>query len=166
MKKPSKGTIYIMVVVAIIAGYSLWVNVFKDTVPKGFGRECVSSLYDKFTVRVSEVEYMAGIMTVNLVLDFNPEDYTEGYNETDIKLAAKTLFNHGCYLESEGIKYKPIDITTEAYLDFEAYQFASAKISFLVDDDRDYLLNIQSYEVERTSNSDVKFPKDIKFKLK
>jgi hypothetical protein len=40
-------------------------------------------------------------------------------------LAAKTLFNHGCYLESEGIKYKPIDITTEAYLDFEAYQFAS-----------------------------------------
>jgi hypothetical protein len=81
-------------------------------------------------------------------------------------LAAKTLFNHGCYLESEGIKYKPIDITTEAYLDFEAYQFASAKISFLVDDDRDYLLNIQSYEVERTSNSDVKFPKDIKFKLK
>lgn len=94
MKKPSKGTIYIMVVVAIIAGYSLWVNVFKDTVPKGFSRECVSSLYDKFTVRVSEVEYMAGIMTVNLVLDFNPEDSPEGYNETDIKLAAKTLFNH------------------------------------------------------------------------
>lgn len=166
MKKPSKGTIYIMVVVAIIAGYSLWVNVFKDTVSKGDSRECVSSVYDKFTVRVSEVEYIAGIMTVNLFLDFNSEDYPKGYNENDIKLSAKTLLAYGCYLESAGITYKPIDITIEAHLDFEEYQFATAEISFLVDDDRDYLLNIQSYEVERTSNRDVKFPKDIKFKLK
>ena len=106
MRKPSKSTIYIIAVVAIIAGYSLWVNVFKDTVSKGDSRECVSSVYDKFTVRVSEVEYIAGIMTVNLFLDFNSEDYPKGYNENDIKLSAKTLLAYGCYLESAGITYK------------------------------------------------------------
>lgn len=165
MKKPSKSTICIIAIVAIIAGYTLWVNFIKDNVSKGDSRECSSAVYDKFTVRVSEVEYMAGIMTVNLVLDFNSADYPEGSNIEDVKLRAKTLLN-GCYLESDGIKYKPITITTEAFMDMEAYQFATAKLSFLVDEDRDYLLNMQSYEVDCTSSKDVKFAKDIKFKIK
>ena len=142
--KINKSIIYIAIVVVVIGGYSIWVNILGDTVSKGDSFVCSDILEDKYTISVSEIEYKAGTMTVDLSIDYDLKDNKEETDKEKVKAAINVFLALSAYLESNGIAYKPTEINTETNFDFTTDKWATAELCFLVDDDKDYTLNIKS----------------------
>lgn len=140
----SKSTIYIIIIVVFIAGYSLWINVLKDTISKGDSYVCDDILGDKYNISVSDVEYLAGIMTVSLSIYYDLADKAEENDKEKAKAAINVFLDLNACLESNGVTYKPVGVTAETDFDFPTDKWATAELSFLVDDSKQYALNIKS----------------------
>lgn len=148
-----RNTIFVIAIVIAITGYSIWVNLVNDTIPRGDSYTCTDSLTgDKYTINVSGIEYAVGTMTVGLLVDYNSKDAAEGRNTAKSETAVKVFLQLNSHLESNGVTYRPDNISTEVQPDIGAMVFTD--ISFFVDDDKQYIFVVGSGQ------------KEIKFALK
>lgn len=143
--KQHKGLIFIIAIVLIIGGYSLWINVLRSTIPEGDSYTFTDTIGDKYTIKIDEVEYNLGIMTVTLHVDYDLLKDTEEKNKMKVEAAVKMFFVlNDARLENNGVAYNPISVNSEAFMDYDSYKWATAKLNFLVDDNKQYTLNIKS----------------------